>query len=201
MKKNIRLWILVVTFILTAPLSWAATITFSPTNQTVGVGDQVFLDINISGLGDGTAPSLGVFDLDVSYDGHLLGFNSVIFGDLNIGDQLDFSGYGADYDITTYQGGIRLYGLSYDTPDTLDTLQADSFTMARIGFQTLNLGTSGLDLAVNILGDANGDALQADATPSGHIQATPAPPALLLLGTGLVGAWTGTGRRKQLKRC
>lgn len=200
MKNNpMSVVILGLVLLLTAPASWAATIEFNPIDQKVLVGDSVFVDIIISGLGDGSAPSLGVFDLDIGYDTSLLGFNSAIFGDTGLGDQLDFSGYGADYEAATFQGGLHLYGLSYDTPDTLDTLQADTFTLARLEFQSLDIGTSDLDLELTVLGDAYGNALAAD-TQSGTIHATPVPSALLLLSTGLAGAWAGISRKKRVKR-
>ncbi len=110
-------------------------IAFSPADQNVSLGESVFVDLTISGLGDASAPSLGVFDLYVSYDARFLGFSNALFGDAELGDPLDFSGYGADYSAVihpwgaVYHNAIHLYGLSYDTPDTLETLQADSFTL------------------------------------------------------------------------
>ena len=41
---------------------------FDPGMQEVAVGDTVDVGIVISGLGDDVAPSLGAFDLDVTFD-------------------------------------------------------------------------------------------------------------------------------------
>lgn len=196
--KNRMSWFLVVIVLLIAPASWATTITFNPLEQEVKVGDAVFVDVTISGLGDHSAPSLGEFDLDVSYDEDVLMFYGALFGDPD-GDQLDLSGYGADYDITSYEGGISLYGLSYDTPDTLDTSQAGAFILARVAFQVLGTGLSDLGVSIDTLGDADGNAITAD-TQNGNIHATPVPSALLLLGTGLAGTWAGISRKKRIKR-
>jgi hypothetical protein len=52
------------------------------------------LNIFISGLGDGTAPSLSTFDLDISFDPTILAFSTAVFGDPILGDQLDIWGLG-----------------------------------------------------------------------------------------------------------
>ena len=50
-----------------APAS-AITLSIDPTPAVIGVGDTYTANINISGLGDGVAPSIGVFDIDLSYN-------------------------------------------------------------------------------------------------------------------------------------
>ena len=56
----------------------AATLTFNPSTSTVGIGDQIGIDINVSGLED---VDLGSFDLNLNYDDTVLSFDSNVLGD------------------------------------------------------------------------------------------------------------------------
>ncbi|RLI05657.1 hypothetical protein DRO22_02445, partial [Candidatus Bathyarchaeota archaeon] len=60
--------------------AFAATIGFEPVSQTVPVGESVSVDLVISGLGDGTSPSLAGFDLFIEYDPTILALSDVSFG-------------------------------------------------------------------------------------------------------------------------
>ena len=61
--------------------SQAITLGFSPAAQNVVAGAPADVAITISGLGDGTAPSLSTFDLVIDFDPAVLSFSSVSFGD------------------------------------------------------------------------------------------------------------------------
>lgn len=165
----------------------AITIEFNPSSQSVNVGSTTTVDLIISGLGDGAAPSLGTFDLDIDFDSSILAFNSATFG-----NQLDLFGLGDINAVTSGVGIINLFELSFESAADLDSLQAGAFTLATLSFTALNDGSSTLGISVNALGDSIGDPLQAEliagniSSISG-INTVPEPSSLLLVGIGMLG--------------
>lgn len=188
-------WVALVATLGMPQLALALTIGFAPASQTVPVGDPASVELRISGLGDASAPSLGVFDLSVSFDPTVLSFAGVSFGDPVLGDQLDPFGLGS---ITIFDaasaGSVRLFELSLDLPADLDALQAGAFTLATLTFDTLQVGTSPLGLSVAALGDAFGKSLSADLA-SGVVAAVPEPQAGLLFLAGLLAVRRAAGGR------
>jgi hypothetical protein len=171
----------------------AITLSFDPLSQDVNLGEQVFVDLVISGLGDQMPDSLGMFDLDIAFDPSILAFNNAVYGDPVLGDQLDLWGLGSLTITTPGVGSVNLFELSFDFPSDLDTFQAGSFTLATLSFDTLSLGTSSLDITINSLSDAWGYSLIA-TTQSGSVNVIPEPGTLLLMSGGLLGV--GYLRRK-----
>lgn len=91
---------------------------------------------------------------------------------------------------------LNLFELSLDTPGDLDLLQAGDFTLATLTFDTLGSGTSVLGIAINALGDANGDPLVAEVA-NGNITAAVEPSMLPLFAVGLVAlSWMGRRARR-----
>ena len=129
----------------------AAIISTIPSSQNVSLGNLFSINLVISGLSSGTAPSVGTFDLDLFFDPLLLSFVSGTFG-----NQLDILGLGSLQTISPGFGTVNFFELSLDTIDDLNNLQADSFILATLTFDTLVVGTSSLTLNVNALGDAEG---------------------------------------------
>jgi len=167
------------------------SLSFEPNSQVVGVGELFDVGIRISGLGSSSAPSLGAFDLDLSFDNSILSFNSIAFGDPILSDQLDlFAGSVSDFD-GSVPGLVDFFELSLDSAADLDSLQADSFILATLTFTGAGLGTSDLLLSLdlpNVLGDSAGSPLSA-TLENGQTSVVSAPSSILLgaVGLGLVG--------------
>jgi len=168
----------------------ATSIQIVPAVQVLG-GGPVDVGLRISGLTDLAAPSIGTFDLDLTFDAALLAVSSIAYGDPVFGDQLDLFGAGSITAATIGAGVVNLLELSLDSEADLNALQADEFTLVTIRFDVLGFGTSPLSLTVNTLGDAAGDPLEAtvgtgSVTIEAPTAAVPEPTTSLLVGTGLL---------------
>jgi PEP-CTERM motif len=178
-------WLLLLT-----GLAGAITLQIDPSNQDVTTGSTVNAELVVSGLGSAAAPSLSTFDLDVTFDDSILSFLDFTFGDPILGDQLDLSSLGSITAVSPGVGTVNLFELSFDTSTDLDTLQAGSFTLGTLRFGALSTGVSAIGIAVNALGDANGDPLTAEIV-GGRVAVSaaqvPEPASVLLLLAGVVG--------------
>lgn len=199
MKRTLAILGAAALFLAALP-SQAITLSIAPPSQAVTAGSPVSVDLVISGLGNGSAPSLGAFDVDVGFDPAILGLISVLFG-----NQLNTSDPGtSDRSYQDLGTGVNLFEVSLATVVELDTLQAASFTLATLTFNSLAAGTSGLDITVNALGDANGDQLDAvisngsiTVKSSTQPPSIPEPATLPLLGIGLLGMIALAMRRER----
>lgn len=161
----------------------AIVLSVTPGAQTANLGEDVSVDITIDGLGDGVAPSLGTFDINLGFDSGLLGPSNVQFG-----DQLDVLGLGSIQSFSFSTGSINLFELSLDPVSDLDALQLPSFTLATVTFATRFVGTSVLTLETNALGDALGNPLEAtilNGSVGIESSVIPEPNSALLLLIGL----------------
>jgi hypothetical protein len=170
----------------------AITLGVTPLSQSassIGVG------ITISGLGAGEAPSLGSYDLDLNFDDSHLEYVGTRFGDPVLGDELDVLDFGANVTSVGSSGSgvLNLFELSFDSPEDLNTLQADNFILAVVTFNFLQAGSSPLSLVVNALGDADGNALTASVS-SATVAPVPLPSAFWLMATGLAAVFRGRAR-------
>jgi hypothetical protein len=170
----------------------AITLGVTPVGRT---GWSVAVGITISGLGAGEAPSLGSYDLDLNFDNSHLEYVGTSFGDPVLGDELDVLDFGANVTSVGSSGSgvLNLFELSFDSPEDLNALQADSFTLAVVNFNFRQAGSSPLSLVVNALGDADGNALAASVS-STTVSPVPLPSAFWLMATGLAAVFRGRAR-------
>jgi hypothetical protein len=193
MKALVRCGLVVaISGLLGASPALGVSVSFLPATQNAGVGESVSVDLVVSGLAAGSAPSVGAFDLDVTFDPLVLAASSVTFGSF-LGDE-------AQAQVLTSSalasGLVDLAAVSFLLPDELDALQPASFALATLFFSTLAAGTSPLTLSQVFVDDALGARLAVD-TVGGSVsvsRAVPGPATLGLVGVGLL-AWTLRGRR------
>jgi hypothetical protein len=167
------------------PAADAFTISLVPQSSVVSPGGTLSVDVIASDLAAGAAPSLGAFDLNVSYDGAILSFDSVVFG-----AGLDVLSLGSLQDVDSGMSGLfNAFELSFDTTADLNTLQPDAFTLFTVTFNAVSAGTSLLGLSVNSLSSAEGTDLAADALNGASVSVAPVPlpAAAWLLLSGLAG--------------
>lgn len=175
----------------------ATTISLSPVSQTSSLGSTVQVDLDISGVNNGATPSLAAWDVSISADPTILSFNSATFG-----TNLDVLGLGDIQSVTSAANGTtELYEISLDSAADLSSLQAQDFTLATLYFNTSGPGITPLDISIDSLADANGNALEAGVTSATITVAQPAavpePSTLALLLPALAALmWLGNRHRR-----
>jgi len=184
-------WLLAPLMLVSSMTQASITLSLSP---IVHSANSVQIGIAIAGL---ETSSLGAYDFDISFDPSQLSFDHAVFGDSILGNQLDLFHLGGN--LTTADnigpGLINLSELSLDLASDLDSLQADSFTLATLNFWIVNPGSSTLSLNVLSMADADGQALNV-ANVSTPINTVPLPSAVFLMAPSLIG-WAFFGRRKR----
>ncbi len=207
--------------LLGAVTAGAVSLNLLPASQTAAPGDTVSLDLVISGLGDHAAPSLGDFDIDVSFDPSRLSFAAYGLGN-GLGDVA--AGEAWDLSLGDVGGGVvNLAELSLldanpnsgpsFSPPYLDDIQAGSFVLASLDFlvEVLPPGSlttvgiaataTGGSSAGPVLGDGLGNPLALDSAQGAVIfnpsppGAVPEPATLVLYGLGGAGLLLGLRRR------
>ena len=162
MKRAVRCsGMVIIAFFAAGSLFGATLEVLNP--QVAGVGGTLRATVVVSGLGDLTSPSLGAFDVTLSFDPAVLGFASVDFG-VFLGDEA------AGEALTGFQATsdeVMVFEVSLLQPDVLDALQSSSFPLFTVTFNALELGTSSLLLSLNApLSDEFGEPLPADVITS-----------------------------------
>ncbi len=185
-------WLLVVGLLLSMNAQASISLGFTSVTQTA---NRLDIGLQVSGLGDATAPALSTYDLDIHFDPSLLSYSGITFGDPLLGNQLDVFNLGSNT-ITAELTGIgilNVFELSLDAPADLNAWQADTFILATLRFDILNHGTSALTINVNVFDDADAVALS-PAVQSATITTVPLPSAVWLWLAGL-GIMTKRWRR------
>jgi len=180
------------------PAADAFTLSLVPQTSTVGAGGTLSVDVVASDLGAGVAPSIGAYDLDLSFDPSVLSFDSFV-----LGTGLSVTGVASDHEGSVDGGLFSVFELSWEDTADLNALQADAFTLFTMTFNALNAGTSLLSLHVNAVSTAEGADLFADALNGASVSVTgapavPVPAAVWLLLSGLAGM--GALKRRAAQR-
>jgi hypothetical protein len=183
MKHLYTLWALLI--LLFSVNTHAITIDVVPEQPAINTGSLLSVAVNISGLNENVAPSLGVFDLDFYFDNSLFSFNSLSWGDRIKGNQLDLNGSGSLQSDTLATGIINLFELSFDDIDSLNNAQAGEFTLFTLAFDAIAPGTGNFSIEINQLGDAEGKFLVAENVKGTQVNvnsvSVPEPSSFLLL--------------------
>lgn len=135
----------------------ATTLSISPSGQNVNLGQPTAVDVLIAGLGNGVAPSLGAFEIEIGFDESRLALTDVVFSDL-LGD----IGIDADVSATPTPSTVGLFGFSFLFADELALLQGDRFVLATLSFDTIAVGAANVQGISTFLSDGLGLELTLD---------------------------------------
>jgi hypothetical protein len=161
-------------FLFVSPARSGIIVSIEPPTQIVTYGSSVVIDVAIAGLGRGKAPSLGAFDLTLSFDPTLLLFQGLRFGAGGASSQLGpVVGSISGFTVDSAAGSVDLFEVSLEAPATLDSLQPDAFVLSELSFMTLRPGSGCMGLSDIILGDAQGAALRVDSIQGAFLTVQP----------------------------
>ena len=175
--KKLILFFIILCSLVSVGKSWAVSLSFIPSSQTINRSHAATVDLVISGLTSGGPPSLGAYALDITYNSAILSFNSVAFGNY-LGDVI------SSFDSSSL-GILYLNEVSLSSTSELDALQSDSFTLAKITFTGIEIGSSPLGLENVSLSDATGLSFPNPTVQDGSLSVVPLPSSIFLLGFSL----------------
>lgn len=167
----------------------ATLITLEPSSALARPGEAVSFDLVVSGFGDSSAPSLGAFDISITFNETVLSFSSYhlgsFLGDLGLFEAIDLSAGAGN-------GVVNISQLSFLSEAALDALQPAEFLLASFTFEVARR-ISGAQATVavspsSLLINAHGTPLTITHTGSAEIPvAVSAPGTASLVGAVLLG--------------
>ena len=160
-----------------SPLQADLILSTMPAFQTAGVGQNVFEQINVAGVVGGVS-NVGAFDLHLDFNPLVLTPLNVSFG-VSLGD----SSSEAFTSVSLLPGEVQLAEASLLDPATLQAGQPNAFQLARIEFNVVGLGTTGLTFSQTIVDDPFGGKLTTTSIP-GTVTGVPEPSGSMLIALG-----------------
>jgi len=176
---------------LAATPAGAVSISLAPASVSPAPGDSFTLELLVSGLGDGTAPSLGAFDITLSFDPTAVAFSSVSFDAF-----LGAIPAEATADALAGPGTLALAEFSVLSSSALDALQPGSFRLATLVFAAAGATPSTIAVTSALLGDGEGARIGLDA-PLGSTRVAPIPEPAAALAFGLGVAVVARASRRR----
>jgi hypothetical protein len=175
---------------LAAPPAGAISIALLPASVDAAVGGSFDLDVVVSGVG---TSSLGAYDLDITFDGSLLSFTSLDYGDA-LSDPLDPA---SSIQVTPVMGaGVVDFAevslLSHTELQGIQTALGDPFTIATLRFTVTAEGTSTVAISQALAaGGPTGGALPVTSLGAARVtgavgSVVPEPGAAALFALGLL---------------
>ena len=163
----------------------AISIDLIANQSSVNVGDNIEVQVRVSGLNTASAPSLGTYDLNLNYDANLFNVSSILWGDSTLGNQLDLTGFGSLQNSSSGLGWLNAFEISVDEAVDLELLQAGEFTLFSVLLNAIAIGNGNFSLTTNTIGDAYGNDLLIDTINGTAVDikgvSVPEPSSLLLL--------------------
>jgi hypothetical protein len=137
-------------------------VSLDPVTQTIDVGDTAVVQLNISGLGTGVAPSVGSWLSYINYNSAVVSINAA---NVAFGTNLDLGTFGSLQFADSSTGGIiKADETSFEDTAALNASQPAAFRLATFTFTAVAPGVSPLTFNRLELGDAEGFTLQHSAT-------------------------------------
>lgn len=153
---------------------------FVPSTQFALPGQEVSVDVLISGIEPGAPPSAGAFDLDIGFAPAVLQPVDLCFG-LFLGD----AALGEALTSFAFSPGVaNLAEVSLLSPEALMALQPESFMLATLSFKVIQSGTSPLTFSRIVVDDAFGQKLSTSSS-GGSITGVPEPAPIAVVAAAL----------------